>query len=1035
MIFLLIAYGTYAAIVIPKESSPDIKFGLVQITTVYPWANPLDIDEIITEKVEKEIKDIEGVDKFESSSSVGISSVVITLENWVDVNNFMNEVKQNIDRISFPEDVTDPVVSEISTDNEVLFQMQLYWSRDEFTMNHMRSVAQSFKEQIEWKAGIVDVKIDGIPGDSDYDLTVELNAGKLEEYGLTIAGIVQTIRAFNQNLPLWNHTLWDLTYDYRISWERTQIKEILEIPLQLPQWWGYITIGDIAQISRNYKNDTVSYGGEQWTDNNYAVGLTLYKANRTNIFQTSSDAKKVIEDTLASPLFQWIQATYTRDLSDIIIDDYKNLWTNGWQAVLLIFLVTRFFIGFRQSLIATLAMPISFFVTFIFLNSIGATLNFMTNFSLVLTFGMGIDTVIVIIEAAYEYMKKWFDPKTAILISMKNYAFPNISSSLCNMIVFLPMIMLPGIIGKFLAFIPITVFVTLFASTVLASTVNNALFSKVNKDLPYYYEDDDKEWTFTPEEHEILDEMRKWKEMRGRMTQPWSDRMVQIVADKYVRVLTWILETKFRRVASYSIPVIALIASFIFLAPSIGFVLFPSGDNPYMDFQIIAKEGTTVAGMQKAAEGVDSILSDIPEVKSYQIDINKTQIDLLVILTKKDLRTRNSFDIQDEVFEKLTYLKEAGYKVEWKVRAWWPPQGKPVGIKLVADSSFQLNELKRISLDFEEFLKAQEGTLNVTNSSTNNPWQFNFTLDADKLAQLGLTPQDIQFELYAALNGTKAGVINLENIERDIVVKFAWFDEEVTPDRVLDLTLTTRQWPIKVWTIASYAVNQALSTIRRVDGDIVITVESDVQLWVAPTAIQPQLDAYATDYVYPSGLWYKKAGEGEENKELIQATFVALWLALFLVFTILVFEFNSFGKPLIILYSILTALLGANIWMYVTWNPYSMPFMIWFISLIGIVVNMAIFLVDRMNENMSRGLPVRQAIIEAGTTRFKAVIISSVTTIFGIIGLAFQDEFRAWLWFTVVFGLLFCAFITLFAVPSLYYTAAMREERKQSMRI
>ena len=149
-----------------------------------------------------------------------------------------------------------------------------------------------------------------------------------------------------------------------------------------------------------------------------------------------------------------------------------------------------------------------------------------------------------------------------------------------------------------------------------------------------------------------------------------------------------------------------------------------------------------------------------------------------------------------------------------------------------------------------------------------------------------------------------------------------------------------------------------------------------------------------------------------------------------MVFAILVFEFNSFGKPLIILYSILTALLGANIGMYVTGNPYSMPFMIGFISLIGIVVNMAIFLVDRMNENLNRGLTIEQAIIEAGTTRFKPVVISSITTIFGIVGLAFQDEFWAGLGWTVVFGLLCCAFITLFALPNLFYSAYGKKENQ-----
>jgi multidrug efflux pump subunit AcrB len=158
------------------------------------------------------------------------------------------------------------------------------------------------------------------------------------------------------------------------------------------------------------------------------------------------------------------------------------------------------------------------------------------------------------------------------------------------MIVFLPMMLLPGIMGKFLSFIPITIFVTLLASTILASTLNNALFIKVNKNLPYYYEDDDKEGSLTPIEHEVLDEMRLGKEMRGRETLPRSERMVQKLADSYVRGIRWTMETKFKRVTTYVLPVILLILSFVFLAPSIGFKLFPSGDNPSIMIDITAKQ-------------------------------------------------------------------------------------------------------------------------------------------------------------------------------------------------------------------------------------------------------------------------------------------------------------------------------------------------------------------------------------------------------------------------------------------------------------
>lgn len=197
---LILGYGLFVAFTIPKESSPDIKFGIVSITTVYPGANPIDIDDVITSKIEDKIKDLDGIDKIESSSSLGVSAVTVTLENGVDVKDFMTEARNKIDTIAFPDEVKDTNVTEISTANEVLFQMILYAPRKDFTMNHLRSLALEFKDQVKGKGGIVDVGVDagftsngnggafGVGGgtDSDFDMQVQLDQIKLEGYGLTV---------------------------------------------------------------------------------------------------------------------------------------------------------------------------------------------------------------------------------------------------------------------------------------------------------------------------------------------------------------------------------------------------------------------------------------------------------------------------------------------------------------------------------------------------------------------------------------------------------------------------------------------------------------------------------------------------------------------------------------------------------------------------------------------------------------------------------------------------------------------------------
>lgn len=1066
---LLVGYWILALLQIPKESSPEIKFGLIAVTTVYPGTNPIDMDQLITTKLEDKINDLQGIDTINSNSSVGVSSIIITLKNETNTKDFLNDLKSEIDKVVLPTDAKDPIVSEISTANQILFEIMLYGDERNFTMNHLRTLAFEIADNLRWQGPIVDAQIGSVGDGGDnsqtsttdnlFDIEVLIDDKKMQQLGLTIWQISQSIRAFNNNIPLGNHELGTLHYDYRIRWKISTMSELMNIPIGVQSINGphiYIRLSDIALIQRNYKDTSVSYGGigdterkknqatkidndtapHNKTSKNVATKMVIFKANRSSVFTDSKEAKALIEKELTKPKYQWVQVDYTMDLSEVVIEDYKWLAQNAWQSILLIFLIMRVFIGLKQSIIATVAMPLSFFVTFIFLNQFGYTLNFLTNFSLILTFWMGIDTVIVIIEASYELMKKWFNAKTAVLLALKQYAKPNITSSLTNIVVFLPMLALPGIVGKFLAYIPITIFVTLAASLLLASSINNALFWKVNDNQNYYYkpkkfdEGEDEEVLLSAEDKELLLIEQQGKKALDADQQHATEIAVWKVAHRYSTKLHRILEHRFWRRWSYRWPVVGLILTFILLSPRIGFTLFPSWDNEFMNIGVTAKIGSTTESLLPLAPKLNQIISDIPELRNYSIEVRNNTISISIRLVKKSERERNSFEVQEDVNSKLAYLNWLGYKVESKVQEWGPPAGKAIGIQLIADDTELLSELKSTSLEFENFLKSLTGTTNVSNSSKINPWQFEFTWNNEKLAELGLTPQDFQGELLAGLLGQNVGTLTLDKKDRDIVVKYKWYSNNLTPEVLLSTVINTRSGPIMLGSVAEYSINQSLNSVTRKDGDLTITVESDLEQWEVPTDYQPKLIEFAQNYNFPEGISYKAWGENEANAELIQASFVAFAVAIFLTFVILIYQFNSFKQSVMILYTIITALLGVNIGLFVTWNPYSMPFMIGFISLTGIVVNNAIFIIDKINSNLALQAPLLEAIVDAGKTRFKPVIISSLTTVLGIVTLAFKDEFWAWLAWTVVFGLLFATFMTLVAIPNIYYSVYKSKVKK-----
>lgn len=1038
---------------IPKESSPDIKFGIVSIVTIYPWVSSIDIDNQITTKIENEIKNLEGIDKMNSTSSLGVSSTVITLKNWIITQDFINEVKTKIEPLVLPTDAKKPIVSELSTSNEALFNMILYAPMEYFSMNQLRSLAMNFKKDIKGKWGILDVKIDWISSDSDYDVSVLLDKSKVEDYGLTISQIVWQIRAYNNNTPLWNHSLGILDYDYRINNELTSESDLQNIPIKLNNW--YVRLSDISIIKRAYKSKAYSYWGVYHDGNNYAIALTIQKAKGVNIFKIAPSARQVIGETIRKVRYRWLKMQYTLDGADDIVDNYGNLGQSGIESLVLVLLIAALFIWFRQSIIAVLLMVLSFFITFIVLNSLWMTMNFLTNFSLIIAFGSWVDTVIVFIQAAYENMKLGFNPKSAILIAIKTYQSANISTSLINICVFLPLFTLPGILGKFLSFIPITIFATLLASLILALTVNGAVFAKLNKPLKYYFDELqwDEEFIMSPEERELLEYERVgklpyhqyislttqentpfWQKVIAAITHVWQrifsvvEWWLNYVQSIYVAWLHKIITHKVFRIWWIIWPVILLILSFIFFAKSIGFKIFPSGDNPNIIIWIAAKEWTDTDHMNLIGSGISSYIATITGMKSYNVSIKNNKIDLAVYLVKKKNRSRDSFVILDQINNWLNYLTQQWLTVQWKVQAGWPPSDKAIWIKLVANSVDDLSKLKLVADDFEKYLKSTTWTVNVNNSSTESPWQFEFIFDSDKLSQLWLSPTDIQSELYTSINGSNAGSITLGWIDRDMIVKLNKFDGSITPELITNTVINTRAWPVTIWSIAKVQMTKAVNNISRLNTDVVMIVDTDTLPW-APADLQTKLITFADSYDFPAGISYKSGGENAANAELLQAVWVSFMIAMFMAFIILVYQFNSFSLTLIVMYSIITAMLWVNIGLYLTHNPYSMSVIIGFISMIWLVISTAIFLVDRIVYNIDHSDgDIGRSIIEAGSIRFKPIVISHLSTILWTLSVVTLDAFYAGLWWTIVSWLMVGMVITLMSVPALVYSIKAKNE-------
>ena len=1008
---------------IDKKSAPDLDLWIISIWKSYVGVNPVDIDSLITDKIEKKIKDIEWIKKIDSTSSLGFSSVVVELDNWISVQDTMTEIKDQIDTIDFPEEANDTIVQDISSKDNRLFSIIFYADENKYSKDYLLDKTILLKNNLEWSKWIN--KID-VQWWEDYEIRVLVDKAKLDKLGLSISGLSRSISEHNKNTPIWNYSIWDLNYDFRFEGEITQLKDFLNIPIVLNDW-NITYLWDISTIKKHYKNESISKAWVLWKTWYNALILDILKSDKEDFFSSSVIAKETLESEIQWANYEWIEFEIHLDSSEQMQQDYKDLFQNMMTTFILVFITLLVFIWFKEWFIWILIVPLSYLITFIVLYYGWFSLNFLTNFSLILSLWVAIDTIIVVIEWANKKLKLGYSSKHAILVAIREYAPPIISGTMTTLAAFIPLLTLPWVMGKYLSYIPITVFITLLASLFLSLTVTSAIFMKLTKNINYYRSNEKEEATISKNEKELLEYDRQWKVERKWKRSHLRERIFDNISMFYFNTLSKVIKTNTSRLVVIFTPILLLLISFSF---GNWFKLFPESDSTQINISIEAAQWTKTESLENLVPLLYSGLDEIWEIKMYSVDVKDNVISSVIELYSKSYREENwlrdSFKVEQEINDRLDIFRTRWYTVVSWVLAWWPPGWAAVGIKIIADSTQYLSTLSDVAEDFKTYLKSVDGTKNVSTSTSVTPGQFVFTLDYDKIAKLWLTPSEITNAIFANTNGLTAWAIKWVLNDHDIKVRIAEFENNLSPYDVENLVLNTSKWKVKLVDVASYTFDTAISEIIRSDTKITTAVNSDLVDGIVQSDVQPKLLEFAESYQFPLGISYSAWWEAEENADLIQWTLTAFVIALFLIFTILVLQFNSYAQPAIILYSVVLALLWVNVGLAIMWLPYSMAFAIWFIALTWIVINNAIIYIDKINTNLREWLQDQDAILQAGKSRLIPMLVTTITTIFGILPIALQDQFWAGLGFTIVFGLVTWTIMTLFVIPALYYQAFLK---------
>jgi len=1001
-LLLIIVAGLYSYAKLPREAAPDIQIPYIFVTTDYEGVAPEDMEKLVTVPLERKLKGLEGVEELTSQSDDGKSTIAIKFLPSVDIDDALQKVRDKVDQASgdLPSDLEDdPVVSEMNFSDMPIIQVVL---SGPFSLKRLKVFAEELEDRFESIPGVLDARI---IGGLEREIHVEFDLDRVGAYKVPFTAMLQSVERGNVNMPGGSMDIGDMRYQVRVP-------EDFRTPAEIDSIVAFVRDGkpvylrDVAAIRDHYKDPTSlsRLNGEN------AVTLQVVKRSGENIILINDRIAAVVEE-MRELLPPSLTISLTADMAEDIRNMVSDLENNILTGLILVLGVVFFFIGGRSAVFVSVAIPVSMLITFALLRLLDITLNMVVLFSLILALGMLVDNGIVIVENIYRHMQEGKGRFQAALDGTSEVAWPVITSTLTTIGAFFPMIFWPGIMGGFMSFLPKTVILTLLGSLFVALVVNPVLSARYQTaSAPRLAQD-------------------------GTRATSRSKRV-------YLWLLEWSLD---HRAVVLAVCVFLLVGSAMaFGRFGKGVEFFPETEPKRAYANIKLPVGTNLEATDRHIRVIEEVCSEYEDVR-YVIGstgaatggdfggggsgthLGSVTLDFRPI----GERERHSSDIVLEVRERLAALI-TGAELRVEKQDEGPPTGDPVSLEIYGED---MQVLAGIVERVRALMRDIPGIVDMKDNLITGKPEIQIRVDKEKTALLNLDTYTVAYTVKAAINGAKVGVFREGKDEYDIIAKLPRKDRE-TVESLRRITVSGPGGePVPLTTLASVELASGLGAINHKDQKRVVTVSSDVSGRLANDIIR-ELDGKLAAMSWPRGYTYSFAGEQEEQRkaeEFLSEAFVA---AIFLIFMVLVAQFNSMVTPLIVLTSVVLSFIGVFAGLLITGMAFGIIMTgVGVISLAGVVVNNAIVLIDYFEQLKAKGMQTREALLTAGLTRFRPVLLTAVTTILGLLPMALGisfDFFRMELitesesaqWWgpmavAVIFGLLVATLLTLVVVPVL----------------
>ena len=1013
IIFVLTA-GLYSYNTIPRETEPTVDIPMATVTTVWPGASAIDVEKLVTNKLETEIKSLDHIKEYTSSSLSGVS--VISVEFDVDSDKQVN-IQKLRDKIS---DATyklpgtlpnDPSVSEVSLSDVAVVNIAI---SGDFSWSELKRFAEILEDEFSGMPNVKDVTLDGIPAD---EVHISLAPNTLDALGISVSEVLQAVRAGHRDMPLGMMEIDGQTVEIAARAEYEDAQDIAAVPVTVKNG-SPLTVGDLGEVRREFEAFDVETYFQDETGIEPSVKIEVTKsAESGNVLVMVENILNRMEELKTQEVIpRSLNTAVTYNRANEIRDSLDTLLRSGGQTVLLIMIVMFIFVGWRESLLASIVIPMSMLSAVMVMQTMGGTFNGISLFALVLGLGLLVDNAIVIVEGMSDAVnEKKMSPEEAAEYTLQTFRWPLIAGTATTVCAFLPMIFfISGVMGDYVAIIPNTVNAILIAALFIALWILPSVGVQFLKAFP-------------PKKH---------AEKKG----------LKLVQDWYVRTMKKVLAKK-----RYIFGILG--ASFVALFLSLGLVIskqvpvevFPSSDMPFFTADFEFPTGTDLSETKTLIEPISERLRPFLGVqadgevwvKSFVFTAGKSQgwghrgsgnlsesnmLGLGIYLTDVNDRTIKSYDIVPLIRDAVSPVIPKHIEATFSELQAGPPTGdSALSIRLIGPDYEHLEELSR---QLQEEIKTIDGPINVRDNSAERTFQLTWTFDRDRLARFGLTPAAVMETLRTAVNGTTAVKITEGDKEIDVVARINWagdrsWDDPSSLDVLNQISVKTPTGTfVTLAQIATPKLTSEVSLLRHLDGLRTLTVLADMKDGIPVSVIQKDVDTSIGKLNRLPGEMVEMGGDSEEGDRLMGEMSVAMAVAIILILVILVTQFNSYWQSITTLTLVPLSLTRVFVGFWLHGLTISFPTMIGIVSLAGIIVNDAIVLIDHVNKNMRHHeLPWREAYIEAGRSRLQPIFLTSITTVVGLLPLSLSDEMWAGLGFAIIYGMSISTILTLLLVP------------------